>query len=208
MLYSLELQPRQLAARGSVATVWAIETLKPHSRSLLKLLAFLDPDSIPDFIPEQLLRSHPTSLEVPLEFPKTKNEFNSAQAELLSGSLIRRNEEKGELWIHRVLQDIVRGTMDVQERLWVFTSAVNLVHLVWPKASLEGRHNIKRWALYQRIYPHILYLRTLYIEHKLKGDSDLHVKFAMLLNEAGWWVSSPFVVAAVSSATGLYLLSR
>ena len=187
-LYGLEMQPRQPTARGNVATIWAIDRLSPHSRSFLNILAFLDPDGIQDCILDMLLRSHSEYQVIPPDVPKTRIEFNFARAELLERSLIRRNEHKGELWIHRVLQDTARGKMNHQKRFEVFTFAVDLIHLVWPKAALDRRHNTTRWALCQTLYPHILFLRTLYLENDLQGNAEVDVRFAILLNEAGWCV--------------------
>ncbi|MCJ1352087.1 MAG: hypothetical protein MMC33_002071 [Icmadophila ericetorum] len=50
-LFSFEMQLQQPTARGNVATtIWAIEELSLHARSLSKLFSFLDPDSTLDSI--------------------------------------------------------------------------------------------------------------------------------------------------------------
>ena len=183
-LYNIELEQRQPTARGNLATIWAVELLSAGAKSLLQLLAFLDPDAIPDFISDQLVKA--TAITMPQTCPKTRFEFNAARAELLEPSLIQRNQTKGESWLHRVLQDTLRAKMNDREKVLVFSAAVELIHLVWPKAKLDQRHNTERWDVCQRIYSHIQYLRGLYSSLNANIDANFEVKFASLLNEAGW----------------------
>ena len=186
-LHETELGPRQQTARGNVATIWAIEKLSQGSRSLLELLAFLDPDNIS----EQILQSGLTADKVKLSsgFPVTRLAKNSARAELLQSSLIRRNEEKGEICIHRLLQATVRAKMSSERKFNMFVTALSLKRLAWPDVSLMKRHNTERWDMCQTVYPHILSLQEHYIKNAFDGDALVNVELATLLNEAGWPVT-------------------
>jgi hypothetical protein len=185
-LHVMELEPRRKTARGSIASIWAFDTLGPQAKSVLEVLIFLDPDSIQERL---LLEDHAGLLSVP-DFPKTKGEFFAARAELIQSSLIKRNEETREWWIHRVLQDALRANINTAKFVDIFKITVSALKKAWPVASLNQRHGIIRWKQCQEMYPHILRLRDLYHENEVLRNIDNHIEFATLLSEAGWSVRS------------------
>ncbi|KAK5123908.1 hypothetical protein LTR85_002104 [Meristemomyces frigidus] len=86
----------------NVSTVWGVKDLK-HSAYLLDVLAFLDPDGIPEYI----LEANDATTDMK-GFPRSKKEYGQARDELLQSSLVSRNRTEKKLVIHRLIQDTVR----------------------------------------------------------------------------------------------------
>ena len=182
-LHGKELAPRRETARGSLASIWAFEQLGAGARQVLQLLVFLDPDCVQEHILVQGLAecAHLS------DFPRTRGAFISARAELIQSSLIRINEETGEWWVHRVLQDSVRTKLTASGSLVLFDTAFKVVNKAWPYTTLDKRHGVERWAQCNDIYPHIIRLRDCFTNSRLlfeqiPGKFD----FATLISEAGW----------------------
>lgn len=102
----LEKQASLRRYTQNLGTVWAQDDLK-DGRALLKVIAFLDPDSIP----ELLLEKNPVCVGWN-RLPRTLLDYSKARAEILSRSLIYRNRDKKTLRVHRLRQDTVRTQMD------------------------------------------------------------------------------------------------
>ncbi|KAI9733663.1 MAG: hypothetical protein M1834_003265 [Cirrosporium novae-zelandiae] len=182
-LLNLELQPHRVTARGTIASIWAIEQLSRPARSFLEVLSIFDPDCIQ----EDVLINRLEVIDTLSEYPKKKAAYYAARMELLQTSLIKRNEERKEFWMHRVLQDAVRAKMEAQHLFRVFSAATNLISAAWPPASLEKRHNTDRWKACQDLYPHVISLRNIYIKYFTRKDYSLNAELAALFSEAGWW---------------------
>ncbi|KAK8045566.1 hypothetical protein PG993_005590 [Apiospora rasikravindrae] len=147
----LELKVTSLrqTARGNMCTIWAIEKLSNEARSVIEVVAFLDPDGIQDAI----LSAKTSALSKLPNFPRTKSmTFYNVRAELMRGSLIRRNEDTGEFWVHRVVQHVVRASMSPEHRLQVFSSVVSRIASEWP--STIGAHDPKLWKAMEALYQH------------------------------------------------------
>jgi tetratricopeptide (TPR) repeat protein len=117
----------------SVATTWSLsfaklKTLNPATVELLRFLAFLHPDAIP----EEIITEGASELGVILE-PIASNPFslNAVIRELLRYSLIRRNPSVKTLSMHHLLQVILKDEMDeAMQRLWA-ERAVRAVNRVF-----------------------------------------------------------------------------
>ncbi|KAI9794810.1 MAG: hypothetical protein M1816_002938 [Peltula sp. TS41687] len=187
-LQDLELEPRQATARGTIASIWAVDQLDPQPRSLLEALVFLDPDCISERL---LMENSYQTARIP-HWPKKMGAFFSARAELLDRSLVKSNEDKNnedkkELRIHRVLQDAVRTGMDRTRFTAGFSATVAMLAAVWPMTTLDKKHTVNRWKLCSDLFPHVIWVRDLYEKHFMSEELDCKLQFATLVHEAGWW---------------------
>jgi hypothetical protein len=177
----------------SISTVWAIEKLKPEARTMLELISFFDADNIQ----EDLLVE--ASAEI---FPRNitfKNSlYRDLRTELLQTSLVRRNKQKNELSVHRLVQDAVRAKMDSATAQRMFDFAVRLIWVNWPagmpKPSRAPQYpqprtaneasKVSRWPLCAQLYPHVLRLHHL---HSIMPEIPTLSRLALaaLLGEAG-----------------------
>ncbi|KAL9607393.1 MAG: hypothetical protein Q9167_007695, partial [Letrouitia subvulpina] len=90
----------------TISSVWALEQLKEGSASLLNILAFLDPDAIP----EDILRRGASMLHLP-SYPADDDSYEDARFDLTKRSLVTRNKISQELRLHRLTQDATRAKM-------------------------------------------------------------------------------------------------
>ncbi|KAK8052676.1 hypothetical protein PG996_011977 [Apiospora saccharicola] len=158
-------------ARGNVSTIWAIEKLSNEAKAVIEIVAFLDPDSIQDAI---LSASTSEFSNLP-HFPRRNGmAFYNVRTELIRSSLVRRNDETGELWVHRVVQHVVRAKMNPEHRLQVFSSVVSRVATEWPSAI--GAHDPKQWKTMEALYPHVISLRDIYLKYQHERGASHNIR--------------------------------
>ncbi|KAK8018781.1 tetratricopeptide repeat domain containing protein [Apiospora marii] len=176
-------------SRGNVSTIWAIEKLSNEARCVIEILAFLDPDSIQDAI----LSARASELSTLPYFPRTKGmTFYNVRTELIRSSLIRRNDETGDFWVHRVVQHVVRAKMSPEHRLRVFSSVVSRVASEWP--SVIGAHDPKQWKSMEALYPHVISLRDIYLKYFDDKSGRCDEKLARAYNQmgTGWMMAGEY----------------
>ena len=135
----------------SVATTWSLsfeklKTVNPATVELLRFLAFLHPDAIP----EEIITSGAAELGAILE-PIANDPFslNAVIRELLRYSLIRRNPGVKTLSMHHLLQVILKDEMDeATQRLWA-ERAVRAVNRAFPHVEFAT------WERCQRCLAHV-----------------------------------------------------
>jgi tetratricopeptide (TPR) repeat protein len=151
---ALELLQRgqPLGYQHTVATTWslALERLRdsePAAVDLLTLASFLGPDDPP----QPLLAAHAQELPEPLARAATDPlALADTVAALRRYSLVRVVADG--LYVHRLLQAVVRAAEDADtERAWVAT-AVRLLRAGFPDRSSE----VADWPECQRLLPHAL----------------------------------------------------
>jgi tetratricopeptide (TPR) repeat protein/transcriptional regulator with XRE-family HTH domain len=163
----------------SVAITWSISFQKVEHESLaavdlLHLLAFLDPEAIPEEIiikgaselgtELELVENDPLKVDIIIEL-------------LLRYSLIRRNSEAKLLKIHRLVQAVLKDGMDKEtQRLWA-ERAIRAVNRTFPDVEL------KTWEECQRCLPHVLMCATFIEEYDLAFPEA-----ARLCNEAATYL--------------------
>lgn len=177
----------------SIATVWAIEKLRPESRKLLEALSFFDSDSIKEELIVELFAG---------EFSAQKDEYRKIRTELLQTSLIKRNKQNTELSIHRLVQDAVRAKIDRNVAATIFDSIVRLLWANWPSAmpkpsrtpklpqpkAANKRLEVGRWPQCAALYPHVLKLHQMWLSMGEMADTT-SLQLAALLNDAAWYQS-------------------
>jgi tetratricopeptide (TPR) repeat protein len=154
-----ERQSALLSRRGRVgkqhpepvATTWAlafarVEALDTVAADILKTFAFLAPDAIP----EQMLLDGASELGERLA-PLTEERplLDEAVATLLSFSLVKRKSEEGTLSVHRLVQAVLRASLDDEtQRLWA-ERVVRAVNRAFPNGW-----DYRNWPLCQEELPH------------------------------------------------------
>ena len=139
-----------------VATTWslAFEKIKqanPAAAELLRLLALLHPDRIP----ESMIVEGAAALGPVLE-PVVRDEidFNEAIGELHKYSLIKRDPEERILAIHRLVQAVIWDGMTEQEREQWTERTVAALDAIFPDIRYEFTQEF--WGQRERLLPHVL----------------------------------------------------
>src|SRR5579875_63912 len=136
----------------SVAATWSLsfERIKqrnPAAADLLAVCAFL----VADAIPEEIFHEGVSELGPHLSHVAVDPvELDEAIRDLRRFSLVRRDPATQTLSIHRLVQAVLRDTMDEQEqRLWA-ERVVRAVSRVFPHSE-----DVARWHLCERLMPQV-----------------------------------------------------
>ena len=158
-----------------VAATWSLSFQQVEQESaaaadLLRLLAFLDPETIPEEIITLGAAEPSPALGMVASDPLAVDTIFEL---LLRYSLIRRNPEVKFLSIHRLVQAVLKDGMDRDtQRLWA-EWATRAVNRAFPDVELQT------WEKCQRCIPHV-YICVTYIEEYALAFPEA----ARLLNEA------------------------
>lgn len=181
-----------ISYRYTLKTVWDMnfEKLSPDSKSLMRLLSFLDPDRIQ----MRFLREGcPNCTGLEFLHARTSYKLNKCRADLLRGALVSQGTEETstDIRMHRLVQIICQMRMDLAESRSVFASAVSLIKNVWPVPERSAVHNPSLWETQTALLPHVQKLCEFYVISFEKGapliaDDDPNWCFASVLYEAGW----------------------
>jgi len=162
-----------------VATTWALSFAKVEEKNraaadLLRLLAFLAPDAIP----EEILTAGSGKLGPPLG-PALADDLarNDAIAALLDYSLVRRDSASHVLSLHRLVQAVLKDEMDqpIYQR-WA-ERAVRVVDAAFPGVEFTN------WPRCERLLPHALACAEL-----IEQERMTLLEAARLLNQAGYYL--------------------
>ncbi|KAI1819341.1 tetratricopeptide repeat domain-containing protein [Xylaria intraflava] len=163
----------------TLASAYTLEELGEDAARLLQLLAFLNPDRVPEDVFLNPITKSTNSVQGESWTPST---FEKARYELLNSSLIKRNIQKKELWIHRVVQAEVRARMKQEHRYDIFKQAVQLLAGLWPPGD-HCSQVTERWAICENLLPHLERFYQLYIDHPDWEQYEVDPTFPMLMNE-------------------------
>jgi tetratricopeptide (TPR) repeat protein len=125
----------------AVAVTWqtSVNQLTPAGRRLLERLAWFAPEPIPNFL-----------LEVPVP-DVSGDDLADALANLADYSLARRNPEKQEFSVHRLVQDVTRRGLVDEERRRSLVEA-----LAWVNAGFIGDpEDVPSWLGLDPLAPHV-----------------------------------------------------
>ena len=135
---------RTIGATWSIS-IARIEEQQPTAVALLRLCAFLGPESVP----RQLLASRPQLLPEPLAgLLADEFRYDAAVGMLASYSMVRA--VPGTLGMHRLVQLVVRLNAPEGERFWSGV-AVRLLDELLPWAS----HRVPHWPIAALLLPHV-----------------------------------------------------
>ncbi len=134
----------------SVATTWSlsferIEHRNPAAADLLRMCAFLEPDAIP----EELLQEGCLTLGSQIRAVATDTlAFHGACAELARFSLVQRDPQARLLRIHRLVQAVLKESMEITEQERWIEHLLRTTERVFP-ATVDAT----TWSLCQRMLP-------------------------------------------------------
>ena len=163
----------------SVATTWKlsfqkVEQADPAAADLLRLCAFLAPDAIP----EEIFAKEADELGT--EFQRMAADpvkLDAAVKELRKYSLVKRDPDRQELTVHRLVQAVLKDEMDEEtQRQWA-ESAVRAVASTFPYVEYET------WPACERLLPHARVCIQLIEQWKMEFP-----KVGRLLNRMGWYL--------------------
>jgi hypothetical protein len=175
-----ELPVPGLTKDQTIASTWNIESLPSPARALLRVLSVLDPDAIP----EDILTTGVSGVDLE-HYPKTEKEYIDAREELLKSSLVSWNRDLGFLKIHRLVQDVVREKMSLDELRAAYNAAVTLVSAVWPFLDDSNLNKVDRMRKVQRCLPQVAALKAV-LQEKTPSVLQPDIKISALLNETSW----------------------
>ncbi len=162
----------------SVATTWSlsfekVQQANPAAADLLRLCAFLDPDSIP----EEIITKGAPHLGPTLQPVATDPiKLNEAITDLLTYSLIRRNPDQT-LTIHRLVQAVLKHSMNkTTQRRWA-ERAVRAVSAAFPAVDYGN------WLHCQQYMPQVQVCKALIEEWNMTFPEATH-----LLTQAGCYL--------------------
>ena len=154
-----------LSHSDPLATTWAlsfekIERANPAAADLLRLCAFVSPNTIP----EELLATQFSD----------QLQLNNAIGEILKYSLLTRDANARTVEIHRLVQQTLKHGMNTKEERFWAERAVRAVSHVLPRVE---SHN---WPAYDRFLPLSLGCAELIAQHNLESEEA-----SQLLSNAG-----------------------
>ena len=165
----------------TVATTWSlsfllVEQANPTAADVLRLCAFLAPDAIPE---ELLTRGAAELGTIPGAEARDPFKLNEALDVLRRYSLVRRNGSTNTLSIHRLVQTVLKESMDQEtQRAWA-ERTVRVVNAAFPEAKYDTGAN------HQSYLPHVQECATLIIQYHLHFPEA-----ARLLYQAGAFLYS------------------
>lgn len=149
-----------------------VEQRSPVAAALLCLCALLHPDAIP----ETMIEAGATELGPVLQtVAGNLPDLNEAIGELLRYSLIRRDSETKVLTIHRLIQVVLRETMDQEEYAEWARRVVRMVNKVFP-IMLDSIP----WMRYEVYLPH-----ARVCENLVDQTGSLSLEAAQLFTKTG-----------------------
>ncbi|KAH6617434.1 hypothetical protein F5144DRAFT_633667, partial [Chaetomium tenue] len=145
--------PTDAVASLPLAMLWEadIASLPDAARSMLQVMAFLDPDNIQEemLLDEKVLELH----EVLWLLPADRETYLHCLRSLSNYSLIRR--DRSMLCVHRLVQDATIFRMDQEDLRNALDAAVDLIWTVFPKQSQNGLLMSSVLHLAQNYLPHV-----------------------------------------------------
>jgi tetratricopeptide (TPR) repeat protein len=147
----------------AVAVTWqtSVEQLSESGRRLLERLAWLAPEKIPESL-----------LDVPIPGAEAEN-LRGAYDDLAAYSLVTRDAEGPFFLVHRLVQDVTRGSLGGEARQRSLVEALGWIDLVFA----EDPSDVRNWPALDPLAPHA---RNVTLHADAVGISELT---ARLMNQ-------------------------
>lgn len=152
-----------VSGNSSINALWdmSFKTLSEQSRTILGVMAFLAPDSIP-----QALFEVDDSDDLPhsLKFCTDPFSFSEHIEALLTLALVKRNREQRAYSIHRLVQSSFKYSMTPEQRQQAFNDATVLVASAFPRKDSAFSQLYHMWKRCSLHVSHVLSLRDFFRE--------------------------------------------
>jgi hypothetical protein len=154
----------------AVAVTWqtSVNQLSEPGRRLLERPAWLAPEPMPNFLVE--LRAPGIVVE----------DIEKALTDLVAYSLVRRNPDKPELSVHRLVQDVTRRSVAGEERPPSLVEALAWINAGFP----SNAHDVRYWPKAEALAPHAQAV----MEHA--ATAGISKPTARLMNQLGVQLTS------------------
>lgn len=173
----------QIGAKTLYST-WNIDDLSASALCLLNIITFLDPDQISEDAVLMKMASVEKQHQLK-DYPISVGEFMGARAELAKSSLVKRNQERKELIIHRIIQDTARSRIDANDQQVCFSGASHLLYTSWPFSEFD--FSTARWRLCEPVLAHVANLHRIYQNSKTFQEVvEVRPQLARLFMDMGW----------------------
>jgi hypothetical protein len=119
---------------------------------------------------------------------------------------VKRNRDRKELIIHRIIADTARARMGPDVQQSTFETAAMLLHVSWPFSHFDFL--TERWVECEPLVPHVGNIARYYEENAMtKTSKSVHTRLAALIMEYGWYVSalSNYMTAGLILQLGITL---
>jgi hypothetical protein len=143
----------------SVAVTWqtTMQQLDGGEIALLRLLAWLAPEPVPEFVLEgdkaETIWRYAVALlqqEAPPE-TETSGSVRDALAKLANYSMVRWDTDGATVAVHRVVQEILRSRLPAAARTAWLTLSLRLLDVAWPGDPTD----VRTWGRWQPLQPHV-----------------------------------------------------
>ena len=142
---------------------------------LMKAVAFLAPDAIPEEIFTAGASEFPEALQAAAA---NRLQWNDAIAAAFKFSLLERNPNDKTIAVHRMVQAVAKAGMTKEERTQWAKRVSNAVNAAFPDIEFSN------WKAYDRLLPHAQLCAALIDEYSLSTDAA-----SRLLNQTGYYLS-------------------
>lgn len=181
-----DLQQTDYYHPTGVPSLWdeSLHALNPSCSAIVKSIAFLDPDAMP----EGFLRlfSENNSQSGQQARATSSSEFNSQILTLLETSLIYRASKSNTFSTHRLLQQTVLQDLDQKQHIRIFRSVLEIIDETFPDYDDSDRL-VTSWPQCKQVLPHVLRLSILCSPAGSYGPAVL-LKLGELLERAAWYL--------------------
>jgi len=165
-----------------VATTWSlsfekVEQANPAAAELLRLCAFLAPDAIPE---EIITKGAPDLGPVLRPVAADPFELNAAIEELHKFSLVKRDPDVKTLTIHRLVQAVLKQSLNEQTQHEWAERTVRAVNRAFPDVT-----DVMLREQCERYLPHALVCATVIKEYSIEFAEASH-----LLNQTAYYLDS------------------
>ncbi|KAI1737183.1 hypothetical protein F4680DRAFT_460693 [Xylaria scruposa] len=162
-----------ISGNRSINALWdlSFRSLDEHARSILGLLCFLAPDSIPQALFEPLDDS---GLPDTLSFFTDTLAFSAAIENLLTLALIKRDKESRTFSLHRLVQMSFKYFLGSAKRQSSFNDATILVSQAFPRRDSNVAQLYLMWDKCSLYLQHVLSLKDCFRE-EMKTNSNFTV---------------------------------
>jgi tetratricopeptide (TPR) repeat protein len=139
-------------------TLKKIAQINPQALKLVQFFAFLHPDTLAN----EMIRQGTSSLAQPLSALTTNpHAFNEALALLQHFSLVHLRADSTTMYMHRIVQALIRKTLSNTQQKWFANQAISLINSTFPEVHFAT------WEKCQRYLPQALHCSTLLQDFRL-----------------------------------------
>lgn len=159
----------------TVATTWHLnfEEVRKHppAAALLRFVSFLAPDAIPiELLLDGAAHFDPKLARATKGAAKDPVIIGELLEPLLRYSLIRRDREENTISIHRMVQEVVKDSIQVDSRSEYARRVLQVLCEIVPDPA-----RVEEWPRCERLFRHAIVGTQLCEEHRIEGEGPAHL---------------------------------